>query len=128
MSIPPIPPTAPPLMSVHDNGPRIAVVARVKIGRKAIKPDWMDWLKIRRTPTIRFAEAWELAVPPEIFERAAPLVDRLASKTMTRSQYNRLRSLIVRVSLETGQSEVADAVLTAIAIQWARCPLRYLWF
>ena len=61
------------------------------------------------------------------FERAAPLVDRLATKTITRRRYRLLRALIVEASLQTGQTDMADFVLHAMERQWHKCPLRYLW-
>ena len=76
---------------------------------------------------LRLAEAWEFAVPSGVFERAAPLVDRLATKTITRRRYRLLRALIVEASLQTGQTDMADFVLHAMERQWHKCPLRYLW-
>jgi hypothetical protein len=76
---------------------------------------------------VRFATAWELLVPMDVFERAAPMLERLRSRTITRRRYRLLRALIVENAVRTGQPDETAGVLRALDQQWAACPLRYLW-
>jgi hypothetical protein len=123
--IPTIPKNAPVPVSFRGQ-PRIAVVTKIQFGPKMLEPGWMGWLGLTKV-TVRVAEAWEMSMPEAVFERAAPLVDRMAMKTISRRKYRLLRALIVEVAMETGQVDAADGVLLAMERQWRKCPLRYIW-
>lgn len=81
-------------------------------------------------PTVRMASRAELMlelwVAPAIFARAAPLVDRLRLRRLTRYQYEALRSMLTENSLVTGQVDETLAMLEVVARMWRRCPACWL--
>jgi hypothetical protein len=68
----------------------------------------------------------ELLLDPRVDRAIAPLVGRLRNRTLTRTQYRRLVSLIVQNAILTGQSDATVSVLDVVAQKWRKCPMRYI--
>jgi hypothetical protein len=115
-----------------DDATRLGVEVVVRLGHRHVRPGFMGWLGFKSAPTpptlhLHVAQAWELMVPDDVYRRAAPLVNALATRTINRKHYKLLRALLVENALLTGQPEVTEHILGAIEKQWSRCPWRYLW-
>jgi hypothetical protein len=123
-----------PILPPADECSRIAVGVQVRYGHRHVLPGIAGMLGFRSKPIgpptlhLAFAQAWELMVPDHIYERASPIINQLADKTITRRKYKLLRALLIENALLTGQPDVTDHILAAIEQRWRRCPLRYLWF
>lgn len=82
-----------------------------------------------RVMSIRIADQLdrvELLLDPRVDRAIAPLVGRLRNRTLTRTQYRRLVSLIVQNAILTGQSDATVSVLDVVAQKWRKCPMRYI--
>jgi hypothetical protein len=61
-----------------------------------------------------------------VFLRAAPLVEKLRNRTISRTRYGQLHAIMAQNALLTGQVDETAKVLTAMDEQWKWCPARYL--
>ena len=68
----------------------------------------------------------ELWVTQDTYKQAAPLLERLRQRTLTRRKYETLVALMTANALTTGQPDATAALLTVIERMWDRCPARWL--
>jgi hypothetical protein len=68
----------------------------------------------------------ELWVTQDTYARAAPLLESLRRRTLSRRRYEILVAIMTANALATGQPDESSALLEVMGRMWAKCPARYL--
>lgn len=82
-----------------------------------------------RLRNIRMADdldSYNLLLSVAIGRQVEPLINKLRDRTLTRREYELLRSLLIENMLKEGQPDETRIALVVIQEHWTRCPSRYL--